>query len=122
MDWGSPRNGGTYGAHRSTKHAIEHLSTPDIDAYLVKLNRYSSLEAEQLWADGHSPSWWRPWLLPPTAALHLVLTLATIRRPEPAGSGDWLVLDPPARLVLLVVSVLFFFCSFYAVSYLRHHA
>ena len=62
----------------------------------------------------------RPWLLPVTGSAHLVLTLATLARPDWTTSAAWLVLDPLGKLVLLVVSLLFFFCSFYAVGYLRH--
>ena len=62
----------------------------------------------------------RPWLLPVTGSAHLALTLATLARPEWTTSAAWLVLDPPGKLILLVVSTLFFFCSFYAVGYLRH--
>ncbi|MBI5442105.1 MAG: hydrogenase [Deltaproteobacteria bacterium] len=63
----------------------------------------------------------RPWLLPPTGAIHLALFAATV-----AGGrytcGSWLALDPPGRLVLGVSSLLFFLCSFYAVGYLRHRS
>jgi hydrogenase-4 component F len=62
----------------------------------------------------------RPWILPLTAAAHLVLVIAYIIKPEVAGLGSWLALDAPGALVLLVVSVLFFFCSIYCVGYLRH--
>ena len=41
-------------------------------------------------------------------------------RPDLGSGHDWLVLDPPGRIVLLLVSTLFLFCSFYAVGYLRH--
>jgi hydrogenase-4 component F len=62
----------------------------------------------------------RPWLLPATAVAHLGLTLLVLARPELSASAAWLVLDPPGRIVLLVVSGLFLFCSFYAVDYLHH--
>jgi hydrogenase-4 component F len=54
----------------------------------------------------------RPWTLPVAAAAHLGMTLLALARPEAAAEGSWLALDAPGRLVLLVVSVLFFFCSF----------
>src|SRR5262245_44779875 len=57
------------------------------------------------------------WLLP-TALLHLVATVRALRHPE-AGDGLWLALDPPGRIVLLLVSVLFAVCSAYALGYLR---
>ena len=62
----------------------------------------------------------RPWLLPVTGSIHLALTLITLARPALTTSAAWLVLDPLGKLVLLVVSLLFFCCSFYAVGYLRH--
>jgi hydrogenase-4 component F len=63
----------------------------------------------------------RPWLLPLAAACHLGMTILVLARPELAvGDGAWLGLDPPGKLVLLVVSVLFFFCSIYCVGYLRY--
>lgn len=63
---------------------------------------------------------WRPWLLPLAGLGHFGLTLQAIRLP--ASGNDWLFLDPPGRLVLLVVSGLFTVCSFYAVGYLHYRA
>ncbi len=34
--------------------------------------------------------------------------------------SDWLVLDPLGKVILLVVSGLFLFCSFYAIGYLKY--
>lgn len=63
----------------------------------------------------------RPWLLPLTATVHLALVLLALSRIEPGDGGPgWLVLDPPGRIVLLLVSTIFMFCSFYAVGYLYH--
>jgi hydrogenase-4 component F len=62
---------------------------------------------------------WRPWILLPTAAAHLAITLRCLPHAEPAAAG-WLVLDSPGRLVLLMLSVLFLICSVYAIGYLRH--
>jgi hydrogenase-4 component F len=62
----------------------------------------------------------RPWLLPVAALAHLGLTAAVLLRPELAATSAWLVLDPPAKLVLLVVSLLFACCSVYAVGYLKY--
>lgn len=61
----------------------------------------------------------RPWLLPITGVIHLFLTLATLIRPSLGASYGWLVLDPPGRIILLQVSVLYTLCSFYAVGYLQ---
>jgi hydrogenase-4 component F len=77
----------------------------------------------------------RPWLLPVAAAAHLGMTLLALwpsiappalaawlagRLELAPGGGSWLALDPPGKLVLLVVSALFFFCSIYCVGYLRY--
>ena len=62
----------------------------------------------------------RPWLLPATGVAHLALTLVTLAHPRLTTSAAWLVLDPLGKIILLLVSTLFVFCSFYAVGYLRH--
>jgi hydrogenase-4 component F len=63
----------------------------------------------------------RPWLLPVAATLHFALTIFALARPEAKpGPGQWLGLDPPGALILLVVSGLFLCCSFYAVGYLHY--
>jgi hydrogenase-4 component F len=68
---------------------------------------------------------WRPWLFPLTGVVQMTLVGVTLAGAAPgwldAGlGGDWLALDPPGRIVLLQVSVLYLFCSFYAVGYLRY--
>ncbi len=65
---------------------------------------------------------WRTLFLPATGSVHLILTLKAIADPETPAAGTWLDLDPPGRLVLLLLSVLFFLCSLYAVEYLRYRA
>lgn len=62
---------------------------------------------------------WRPWLLPLTAAGQLALTARAISGPAEIFAYGWLALDSPGKLVLLVVSVLYFLCSFHAVGYLQ---
>jgi len=62
----------------------------------------------------------RPWLLPLGALIFSSLTLTVLARPDLAVTNSWLILDPAAKLVLLVVSTLFLFCSFYTVGYLRY--
>ena len=53
------------------------------------------------------PAIWRsPWWRSPTSS--------------PSSLGGWLALDPPGRLVLLLLSVLFAICAVYAVGYLRY--
>jgi hydrogenase-4 component F len=61
----------------------------------------------------------RPWLLPVTALAHTALTLGALLWPELARSDGWLVLDPPGRIILLQISVLYLLCAFYAAGYLR---
>ena len=62
----------------------------------------------------------RPMLLPGAAVGHLMLALAAIGAPSESAFGGWLALDPPGRLVLLLLSVLFVLCAFYAVGYLHY--
>ena len=64
----------------------------------------------------------RPWLLPPVAAAHLALTITALLHPERVGVTRWLALDPPGRIVLLLVSMLFFICAVYSVGYLRYRS
>jgi hypothetical protein len=60
----------------------------------------------------------RPWLLPPAALAHLLLTAVAVWGPPVAVPGGWLVLDPLGKLVLGLVSVLFFLCACHAPGYL----
>jgi hydrogenase-4 component F len=62
----------------------------------------------------------RPWLLPVAAAAHSGLTIYVLMRAELQSPSPWLVLDPLGRLILLVVSGLFLFCSIYAAGYLKY--
>lgn len=65
---------------------------------------------------------WRPWVLPVAGIAHIALTVLVLLRPDMQVTNDWLVLDPPGRIVLLVVSTLYLFCSFYSVGYLHYRA
>jgi len=62
----------------------------------------------------------RPWLLPAGATAHLALTARALLHPAAPAPGAWTGLDPFGRLVLGVVSLLFWICSWYAVGYLGH--
>lgn len=70
----------------------------------------------------------RPWLLPPAAIAHFALSLLAIfpaacglaSSPTSPTGNSLLLLDPPGRVVLLLISTLFLLCSFYTVGYLRH--
>ncbi|MGI6495079.1 MAG: proton-conducting transporter membrane subunit [Kiritimatiellia bacterium] len=61
----------------------------------------------------------RPWLLPANGVCHFIMTCLTLAHPAWWTTGAWLALDPPGRLVLLVVSTLYLACSFYAVDFLH---
>ncbi|MHB1192445.1 MAG: proton-conducting transporter transmembrane domain-containing protein [Longimicrobiales bacterium] len=61
----------------------------------------------------------RPAVLSATAAGHLALTTALLAGYVAVPDGRWLWLDPPGRLVLGLVSVLFLGCAVYAHGYLR---
>ncbi len=61
---------------------------------------------------------WRPWLVTAGGLAHLVWTgWSLFGGLKPALAG-WLALDPPGRIVLGLVSVLFAVCSLYAPGYL----
>jgi hydrogenase-4 component F len=64
----------------------------------------------------------RPWLLPPVAVAHLALTVTALLHPERIVVNPWLALDPPGRIVLLILSLLFFICAVYSVGYLRYRS
>src|SRR5262249_32838325 len=60
----------------------------------------------------------RPWLLPLAALAHLLLTSRALWGPPVAVPGGWLVLDPLGKVVLGLISVVFFGCACYAPGYL----
>lgn len=62
----------------------------------------------------------RPWLLPVVASVHSMITAAVLIRPEWGSNNPWLVLDPVGKIILLNISILYLFCSFYAVGYLKY--
>jgi hydrogenase-4 component F len=62
----------------------------------------------------------RSWLLPLGGGVHFALVLALLSSDPAAGEGAWIAADPLGRLVLVIVSLLFFCCSLYAVGYLRY--
>lgn len=61
----------------------------------------------------------RPWLLPAVGAIHVVLCFWLLVDPPVIAPSAWLGFDPLARAVLPAVSLLFFVCAIYGVSYLK---
>lgn len=69
----------------------------------------------------HRSGAWRRRLLPLVGTAHLGLTIAALNTPRVDGLDGWLHLDSLGRLVLGFCSVLYFFTSLYAPSYLASH-
>jgi hydrogenase-4 component F len=61
----------------------------------------------------------RPWLMPVTGSVHVVLSLWLLFDPPQVVEGRWLGFDALARALLPMVSLLFLACGAYGVSYLR---
>lgn len=61
----------------------------------------------------------RPWLLPITAIIHTVTTVIIIIHPEWGSNSVWLVLDPVGIIILITITTLFLFSSFYTIGYLK---
>ncbi|HEX9045873.1 MAG TPA: proton-conducting transporter membrane subunit [Verrucomicrobiae bacterium] len=68
-----------------------------------------------LWPDNRT----RPWLLPVAGAVHVALCFWLLIYPPEVAKDSWFAFDPLARAVLPVVSLLFFVCAIYSVTYLR---
>ena len=61
----------------------------------------------------------RPWLLPVAGGLHAVLAFWLLMNPPALAADAWFGFDPLARAVLPMVSLLFFVCAIYGVTYLQ---
>ena len=61
---------------------------------------------------------WRPWLVPMGGATHLTLVVLALRRTDVTAFGGWVLLDPLGRLILGLLSLLFFLCALYVPGYL----
>jgi len=68
-----------------------------------------------LWPNKHT----RPWFLPIVGLAHVVMTFWLFLNPPAVVPGAWLAFDPLARAVLPAVSLLFFVCAIYGVTYLQ---
>lgn len=64
----------------------------------------------------------RPWLLPVNALVHTASTVIVILHPEWGSNTLWLVLDPVSTIILISITTLYLFCSFYAVGYLSYRS
>lgn len=60
----------------------------------------------------------RPWWVPLGGLAHLVLTVVALSFGPVSALHGWLALDPLGKVVLGLVSVLFFICALYAPAYL----
>ncbi|MDA3902397.1 MAG: proton-conducting transporter membrane subunit [Desulfuromusa sp.] len=60
----------------------------------------------------------RSWLLPISGGLHLLLSALCVTE-SGAVLGIWIGLDALSKLVLIVISLLYFGCAIYAVGYLN---
>src|SRR5437899_1561267 len=65
---------------------------------------------------------WRPWLLPVGAVLHLGLLGLCLQHNTISEWDRWLVLDPLGKVFLLLISILYTLCMFYAPAYLKLRA
>ncbi len=61
----------------------------------------------------------RPLWLLPTALAHVASTTVALGAAEAEGPPRWLALDPPGRIVLLLITTLFVVCSVYSLGFLR---
>ncbi|MBS0663657.1 MAG: Fe-S-binding domain-containing protein [Verrucomicrobia bacterium] len=61
----------------------------------------------------------RPLLLPAVGLGHVGMTFWLFLNPPAVSPASWLAFDPLARAVLPAVSLLFFVCAVYGVTYLR---
>ncbi|HDS17213.1 MAG TPA: hydrogenase [Proteobacteria bacterium] len=64
-------------------------------------------------------NYWRPWLMPVTALAHTAGTVLVLIFPQWGSRTPWLVLDPVGAIILLTITLLYLFSSFYTVGYLK---
>ncbi len=67
-------------------------------------------------------NYWRPWVLPATAIVYFGAVMALLAGYSGGSLSGWLAIDPPGRVVLLLVCLLFLICSFYTAGYLNYRA
>lgn len=87
------------------RHGIDHETLPDLQAFLTKLNRYTSLEAEARLARGERPRWLDPWTRPAVEVFRrLVWKQGIWDGPEGwlfcglSGLSAWVLCDKHRRL------------------------
>ncbi|MGC9259001.1 MAG: proton-conducting transporter membrane subunit [Phycisphaerae bacterium] len=61
----------------------------------------------------------RPWIAAGAGVAHFVLTITILAIGVSSIFDGWIGLDPPGKLTLLLISLLFLLCSFYSIGYLR---
>jgi hydrogenase-4 component F len=64
----------------------------------------------------------RPLVLPVIASLHLALVIVALIYSPSESANEWIHLDAIGKLFLLVFSILFSACAWYAVNYLQYRA
>ncbi len=64
---------------------------------------------------------WRPWLLSITGSAHLVTTILLLFFADKQPQNGWIFLDPLGKVLLLGISVLYFFSALYTAGYLQEH-
>lgn len=62
----------------------------------------------------------RPWILPLSACLHLLLVVSLLLKSPPHSPNGWIHLDAIGKIMLLEFGLLFTACAFYAVNYLQY--
>jgi glycosyltransferase involved in cell wall biosynthesis len=87
------------------RNGIDHQTLPDLQAFLTKLNRYTSLEAEARLARGQRPGRLAPWIRPPLEVFRrLVWKQGIWDGPEGwlfcglSGLSAWVLCDKHRRL------------------------
>jgi hydrogenase-4 component F len=61
----------------------------------------------------------RPYVLPVAGAAHLAVTVRALGATDVSALGNLLELDPTSKVVLALLSMLFFLCSLYVPGYVR---
>lgn len=82
---------------------------------LIIIPLFGSITAWTISSNRH-----RPVILPVTGAVHLMISMILVADPPAPSQNGWIFLDPLGRLVLIGITILFFFCAIYSVGYLAY--